>query len=234
MIKIHQEALTETDVLNTFSDTLLELYRLAREEPLERFHQTMMECVQNLIPFDAAWWGRSAVTTGRPDYQHSTYFYRLPGEYFESWKKIRNCDTTIQRVFDHPGKAVHLDMQDPGVSDELKSLAGEYGYEHIGCVMLFEDVASNNNHLSLYRGDKSHPFSQRELALMEALMPHMVSAAVNNNIRNVNVVSMNYAAGQQYSLAVSNTQGLLHSAEPGLISLFNLEWPQWRGPKLPF
>ena len=54
MIKIHQEALTETDVLNTFSDTLLELYRLAREEPLERFHQTMMECVQNLIPFDAA------------------------------------------------------------------------------------------------------------------------------------------------------------------------------------
>ena len=224
----------DTDLLVCFSQTVLELYRLAREEPLERFHQTMMECIQALIPFDAAWWGRSAVTLDGPDYLHSSYFYHLPDHYFDSWQKIRDRDTTIDRVFNQPQRAVQLDMSDASVSDELKNLAKDYGFDYLACVMLNEGVAANNNHLSLYRSLNSGPFTSKELTLMEILIPHMVSATVNNNIRNVNVVSMMHSAGQQYALAVSNTDGLLHSAEPGLVSLFNIEWPEWHGPRLPF
>ncbi len=64
-------------------------------------------------------------------------------------------------------------------------------------------------------------------------MPHLLSAASINQIRNTNVF-MESNTENPMSLAVSDTNGVLQSSEPGLVDLLLTEWPDWRGPQLPF
>ena len=42
-----------------FNALVLELQRLAQEQPLSRFHDQILQRVRALIPFDQAWWGRA-------------------------------------------------------------------------------------------------------------------------------------------------------------------------------
>jgi len=43
------------------SALLLETYQLAREEPIERFHDTVLDCLTAALPFEKAWWGHAVV-----------------------------------------------------------------------------------------------------------------------------------------------------------------------------
>lgn len=86
MISLENQ-MSREDELTIFSQTLLEIYRLAREEPLESFLETMVECVQSLIPFNSAWWGRGSGAFSTIEYMHSIYLFNLSEDYYESWKK---------------------------------------------------------------------------------------------------------------------------------------------------
>src|SRR5450631_692031 len=87
--------------LTRFSAILLEIYRLAREETIERFHETVLECIKGALPFEKAWWGRAAQSEDGP-VERSSYLYGLPAEYLEDWQAIRHQDITVQRVHADP------------------------------------------------------------------------------------------------------------------------------------
>lgn len=223
----------DAELLSQFSHTLLEIYRLAREEPLERFLQTMLECIQSLIPFQSAWWGRGTPSSDEPELLQSFFLLGLPPDYFEDWKSIRKQDDTVERVFKEPGKPVVLTMDQPDISEGLKWLAHKYAFSELMCTISRDDITGFINHLSLYRGSDDPAFSAMELTLMQSLMPHLLSAASINQIRNVHAV-MESNTENPMSLAVSDANGVLQSSEPGLVDLLLTEWPDWRGPQLPF
>ena len=92
------------------SALLLETYQLAREEPIERFHDTVLDCLTAALPFEKAWWGRAALTPEGP-FEQSSHLYGLPRDYLDDWLAIRAEDITVQRSHAHPGHAVVIDTQ---------------------------------------------------------------------------------------------------------------------------
>jgi hypothetical protein len=89
--------------LAMFSAILLEIYRLAREESLERFHHTVLECLRPQLAFDKAWWGRAAQAADGP-HEHSSFLFGLPDHYIDDWKSIRQHDVTVARVHARPDR----------------------------------------------------------------------------------------------------------------------------------
>lgn len=69
-------------LLAAFGAAVLDINRLARDKTLERFHRTALERLQQLVPFQRAWWGRAALIDGVP-VEHSAHLFNLEEHYVE-------------------------------------------------------------------------------------------------------------------------------------------------------
>ncbi|WP_425640741.1 helix-turn-helix transcriptional regulator [Marinomonas gallaica] len=225
--------MSREDELTLFSQTLFEIYRLAREEPLESFLETMVECVQSLIPFNSAWLGRGSGAFSTLEYMHSNYLYNLPEDYYVSWKKVKDQDTALFETHRHLGKAISLNFMTDDISPELHSLGQDYQFDKLMCVLLLDRATGLGNHFSLYRNHSLPEYTEREKQLFQALMPHLLSASSINQIRS-HYHLFGSRTEAQVVLATCNGNGSLLSAEPALAELLQLEYPDWRGPQLPF
>ncbi|WP_293935257.1 helix-turn-helix transcriptional regulator [Iodobacter sp.] len=216
-----------------FAAVLLEIYRLAREESLLRFHQAVMECLLPLLPFDKAWWGRSAQGDAGPQ-EHSSYLFGLPESYVADWKSISHEDITVARVHAEPGVAVVVDMQHKESPAGLRWLGARYDIAELLCVISSDHLTLLSDHLELYRSLGAAPFSADERELLSCLMPHLVSAVSLNQIRSLQALRMSLEGAEpRLALAVCDGQGVLQSAEPAFAELLLAEWPDWFGPRLP-
>lgn len=217
--------------LASFSAVLLEIYRLAREESLARFHQTVLECLRPLLPFDKAWWGRAAQADDGP-HEHSSFLFGLPDSYIDDWKSIRHEDVTVERVHAHPGMAVVVDMGTADSPAGLRWLGERHGIGELLCVIHTDPVTQLSDHLALYRAQGAVPFGAAECELLSCLMPHLASAVSVNQIRTLQALRETLVE-QRLALAVCDQLGLLQCAEPGFVDLLLTEWPHWAGPQLP-
>ncbi|NVK72958.1 helix-turn-helix transcriptional regulator [Marinomonas sp. CT5] len=225
--------ISEHTAIDAFSKTLLEIYRLAREEPLERFLETMLECIQSIIPFKSAWWGRGSEATYTPSAMHSCYFYNLPDNYFDAWHNMRFFDNTLELIKKNSTNAIRIDFQKDTISEQLMKLGREFHFNKIMCVQNDDTISGLGNHLSLYR-DKSAPaFSTLELQLFQSLMPHLLVATSINHIRNCHEL-FGSPNGTEVVLATCDINGILRSCEPAFAELIQTEYPDWHGPQLPF
>jgi len=217
--------------LAAFSSALLEIYRLAREESLERFHQTALECLRPLLPFDKAWWGRAAQAADGP-HEHSSFLFGLPDGYLEDWKSIRQYDVTVTRVHACPGQAVIVDMQADDAPPQLQWLGQQHAIGELLCVIHIDPVTLLSDHLALYRQPGDPRFSLADCQLLSALMPHLASTVAINQIRTLQAVRQTLG-DPRLAMAVCDQHGTLHCAEPGFVDLLLTEWPRWTGPQLP-
>ena len=112
-------------LLQAFSTLTLDLQRLAQHQDIEHFQCHALARVSQLLAFDSAWWGRSAVINGLPQ-EHNSYLYQLPPDYLADWQSIRHLDVTVARVHASPGEAVIINMRDPASG----SAAGRCRFEH--------------------------------------------------------------------------------------------------------
>ena len=93
-----------------FNGCVLDLQRLAQEQPLARFHRHALQRLQALLAFDKAWWGHAAMVADLPE-ERSSQVFGLPTSYVEDWQSIREQDITIGLVQSRPGRAVIVDSQ---------------------------------------------------------------------------------------------------------------------------
>jgi len=233
MPKLDHHFTSEGAVIDAFSRTLLEVYRLAREEPMERFLETMLECIQSMIPFKSAWWGRGSEAIYTPGTMHSCYFYNLPDHYFDVWHKMRFFDNTIELVQANFGEAISINLQTDKVSEHLIKLGHEFHFNKIMCVQQNDKISGLGNHLSIYRDKYAPMFSKLEQQLFQALMPHLLAASSINHIRNCHAL-FGSNNGTDVVLATCDSNGLLRSSEPAFAELIQTEYPDWHGPQLPF
>ena len=215
-----------------FNALVLELQRLAQEQPLQRFHDQMLERSGELLPFAKAWWGRAALIDGLP-HEHSSHVYGLPASYVQDWQSIRDQDITVQRVHAHPGHAVIVDSQAADAPEGLRWLGARHGFGQFLCIIHIDPQTRLSVHLTLYRGPGDTPFSDAERCLLEHLMPHLVAAEGANQIRALVALRETLDGANTLSLAVCDRLGTLHHAERGFVERLLLEWPRWSGPHLP-
>ena len=232
--------ITPTDTVNPsnadtrlahLSALLLEIYQLAREEPIERFHDTVLDCLRAALPFDKAWWGRAALTPEGP-FEQSSHLYRLPARYLDDCLAIRPDDVAIERVHAAPGQAVLIDTRAADTPPGLRALGQDHGFGEFLCIVHNDPITQLSDHLSLYRTPDATPFTPDDCRLLECVMPHLAAAVALNQIRTL-MAMRESLGGQRLALAVCNREGVLYGAESGFAELLRGEWPGWVGPRLP-
>ncbi|WP_375741364.1 LuxR C-terminal-related transcriptional regulator [Pseudomonas boanensis] len=219
-----------TALLEQFSNTTLELQRLARDRSIERFHALALARVQQLLPFDRAWWGRAAMIDGMPE-EHSSHLFNLPPHYLDDWQSIRHDDITVPLVNAAPGKSVIVDCANstPG----LKWLGERHEIGEFLCVIHVDPQTQLSDHLTLYRAPAAKPFTTLDQLLLDNLMQHLTAAVSANQIRTLVAKRESLSNPRNLALAVCDSRGTLHCAERGFVDLLLTEWPDWTGPQMP-
>jgi DNA-binding CsgD family transcriptional regulator len=219
-------------LLEAFSAMTLELQRLAQDKDIEHFHHAALGCINQLLPFDSAWWGRAALIEGLPE-EHNSYLYKLPRSYLSDWQSIRHIDVTVGRVHDIPGQAVIVDMRDPSNGSGLNWLGESYGIGELLCIAYVDPQTHLSDHLTVYRAPEAPRFSDQDCRLLDNLMLHLVAAVSANQIRTLVAMRETLTRPRNLALAVCDQRGTLHCAERGFVDLLLTEWTDWTGPCLP-
>lgn len=210
-----------------FGALLLDLYRLAREESMADFQRCVLERLSEVLSFDAAWWGMSALDREL----HSSYPFRLPPRFVEVWSAVREHDVLADHVLAHPSVTLNLDRKSAPMSPENAAFMDEFRLRHTLCTVLMNPTLNLTTFLSLYRHD-DRPYNESERRLKELVMPHLWAAWTSNWIAQL-ASAQAHSFSSAVSLAVADQKGVLHAAEPRFSALAHLEWPEWQGPELP-
>lgn len=212
-----------------FSSLLWSINRLAQEQPLSSFHHAAFKCLQETLPFEKAWWGRAAHIDGHVK-EHSCHLFNLEPEFIEDWLFIQHEDITIDRVHREPGQAVIINMRKftPG----LCWLGERHGLGELICVIHTNPHTQLSDHLSLYRAPGAQTFSEHDRHLLTHLMTHLSAAVDASQVRTL-MARREHLTQQHLVLAVCDHQSVLHGVERGFADLMLLEWPGWKGPRLP-
>ena len=219
-------------LLQAFSTLTLDLQRIAQHQEIQHFQHPALARLSQLLAFDSAWWGRSAVIEGLPQ-EHSSCLYHLPPGYLADWQSIRHLDVTVGRVHATPGQAVIVDMRDPDNGSALNWLGQRHGLGELLCVIHIDPQTHLSDHLTLYRKPGAPRFSAHDCLLLNNLMLHLVAAVSANQIRTLVAMRETLTSPRSLALAVCDPRGVLQCAERGFIDLLLSEWPRWNGPTLP-
>ncbi|MBB3141443.1 helix-turn-helix transcriptional regulator [Halomonas organivorans] len=230
MSDMAQQAATETErQLAELSTLLLDIHRLSRERSLAAFHDAALQRLQQVLPFDKAWWGRAAHIDGRIE-EHSFHLFGLAAGFVEDWRSIQHDDVTVEHAHELPGQAVIVDMH--AHTSGLRWLGERHGLGELVCVIHTNPLTQLTDHLSLYCPLGAR-FDDRHRRLLTHLVAHLSAAVDANQIRTLIARRERLTQQQNLALAVCDRHGVLHSAERGFAELLSEEWPDWQGSQLP-
>ncbi|MBZ9557492.1 MULTISPECIES: helix-turn-helix transcriptional regulator [Modicisalibacter] len=217
-------------LLAAFSGLVWDINRLARERSLANFHAAVLEQLRDMIAFDKAWWGRSALVDGHIEV-HSCHLFDLPDAYVTDWRSVEEDDVTVQWAHRVPGQAIIVDLQ--ATTPGLKWLGDRYGIGELLFVMQINPRTRLSDHLSLYRPPGAERFDDRDRLLLTQLIAHLSEAVDASQIRTLVARRERLERQQSLALAVCDPMGVLHSVERGFATLLAREWPAWQGSRLP-
>lgn len=217
----------------SFSKALLELYRLARTEPIHEFQRRAFDALSERLEFDTGWWGTASQVPGEPPIVHATLPYRLPVTYASLWEAIREEDIIAQAVMAAPGTTVNFTRKQLYSSPGLASLMARFGITNCLCTVTMVWELNLMVFASLYRLEGKPPFNENERRYMQLLMPHLTAALTSNWMLHLERTRAARAAPGTGALAVVDRKGVLCVADPALSEQLRREWPNWIGPVLP-
>ncbi|WP_167481255.1 response regulator transcription factor [Acidovorax cavernicola] len=151
---------------------LLELYPRAAE-PDAPDAGGLLEWLSGHIAFDAAWFGRSVLEAGllRPEGGHT---HGLAPGFVADWCRVRHLDPMVPAALAHLGHGVAMTAQELPQAASMRAFAADHRIDNALSVIVHAPDSPWWMHLSLYGRDAA--FGARERALLELLMPHLVSA----------------------------------------------------------
>lgn len=163
-----------------FSQVTHDIYQAARKMPVQIFQSWLMEHLQKLIRFDAAWWGRATCTTDSPSAPniHGHYLFNLPDEFAQDWEAIKESDHFASRVTQTTSKTLISGIDDPDMSADLRRLLVEHQIARAICCVVEDPVIALNqsgalaegrliDFLSLYRNNPEDTYSSNEMILLQ-------------------------------------------------------------------
>lgn len=222
--------------MKTFSDLLLELYRLAQDAPAEEFQTRVLDTVREKLVFDSALWATGVIGPGGAK-PHAIFVYRQPPEMMEKWERIKPRDTIIFEAFNNLGRTVNAALgSDPGwqarFNADMRAHIKRYGMEHTLMTMIETPLLGLYTAVSFYRVDPGHPFTEAERLLKQNLMQHISEAWNINRFTFVNA-ARNNRTQPNHGRAICDSKGVLYNADRNFTGFMLAEWPDWNGPQLP-
>ncbi len=210
---------------------LLELYPLALTASIGEFETQLFSLLREHLDFDSAWLGRSTLVDGTP-LMHSNALYRLGPDFLSGWEEIKFKDPLVPLVKSAPGQPVHMLITDERMCPEFRRFTERHDMAQLLCVISVDPALNLWTHLSLYRNSLVPRFSARDAELGQLVMPHIASVLNINRVQYLERVR-HRTGTQRVSAAICDSAGVMLYADAAFADLVLLEWPEWRGGRLP-
>ncbi len=217
--------------LNEFSDALLELTVLAREQPVDGFQQKALSVVQRILPFDMAWWG--IMSPHESSFLlHSSHLYNLPARYVDVWEQTKRDDNVARAAREQPRQTAYFDERNLAAAPGLATLTFSHGIGQACCTADYARTGATFTFLSLYRAQHEPRFNADEQLLKQYLTPHLCASWEANRAFQIEHFKVS-ASGGEVAIAVIDRQFGIVSAEAQFRDVLDTQWPQWDGVSLP-
>lgn len=216
--------------LRVFNHVILELHRAGRETASRQFQPSALELIQEIIPFDSAWWGNAAA---EPMEIHQLYLFNCDDSILETYMPYIEQDFFRAALMAQPGVTINMSDLIPRERYVRTALYRECGKRYkvewsLG-TLLVEPVSLLHEFLTLWRHDGKKPFTETERQTKELLMPHIAEAHRAARLREV----LGEASEHNPGWAVADKRGFLREVSPGLVHCLREHWPDWQGSRLP-
>jgi DNA-binding CsgD family transcriptional regulator len=221
--------------LEALSNLILELYRAARETPVDEFQDLVLALVKVQTPFQYAHWGGGELTD-KGLVAHSVHLNNESPEILDDWAASNRSNTlVIDTVSGNPGRTLVYNTPTLFSSQEhavMLDYACRYG--HLNCMTI---TTMSKRHpygqwLSLYRADKHDHFGQADARMLEQVMPHLIEALEINRIIG-HVPSTHVDLEMPGARAVARTDGTLYHCGKKFAEILLEVWPDWKSAQLP-
>ena len=221
-------------MLQTFSNTLCELYESADSAELSAFPAEVIRLVGKLVRFDGSVLGTGESSAPGPDNLviHKAFVHGRDPEILADYAKVSMVDPMTNKFavgLSEP-LASSLSSIEPGTPfDELRDFYKRHRLQHL---LLFGDAGSDENParwLVLYRS-AGEAFNMQASQHLAAVWPHLARCLSINQLR---YLQRQFPQHQHNGVALINSIGRIQVAEPLFTKLCALEWPAGIGRKIP-
>ncbi len=213
---------------------VLGLYRAARRLPHAQMRTHVFESLNDLVPFDSAFWYRWAADAEHSQL-HAWCLYAQPESLIQEYAstELWRDDIVYARALTAPSGTAVCASYDDYESARMRNFLRRHRQEHILTIAFFQDVQGIAAGMSLYRDESRSTYSDAERRTIEAVMPHVVEAWRENWLQEVVRDASSSPERIEFSLAVIIPGLVLSEAQHNFGDLMHLEWPDWQGPRLP-
>lgn len=215
--------------MESLCNLVLEIYRAARETPVDEFQNLTLELVRAHTSFDSAHWGCGENTT-KGILAHSLYLHHESPEILQEWgTRNRKNSVIVDTVFAHSGHTFVYHTPELFTDDALmRDYSQRYGHLNNMTIGTMSARQPAGQWLSLYRSGKHEHFSKQDGHMLEHLMPHLVEALEIN--RMLGLVS---DSGMRGTRALVRKNGTICHCGRGFIEFMTGIWPDWNSGRLP-
>jgi DNA-binding CsgD family transcriptional regulator len=218
--------------VHLLSQALLDLHRSTRDVSPSEFQRQALDLLKPLIPFDAAAWPTGAIVAGEV-VVHTVHLAGVQPNFIETWERHKHEDHLVQRVMTNPGKAFKVCVRKEFAGTQiLRHHCRPNRMEQILCTSELDALTGLYNVVALYRSDPDDPFTERERRLFQVVGPHLAEAWTTNRIEYLKRTSTPASSGR-WSSGIADGQGVLHVMDHHFVERMLLEWPAWKGARLP-
>jgi len=220
--------------LDPLSKLILELYRTARETPVEEFQELALSLLKSQIPFRTAMWGEGEATDSG-FMINSVHLHNEPLEILHGWASLHRHDRLTDELMAAPGQAkiCHAPQTHHDAKDVL-DFAQRYGHLNI---LAIADPARNFHNgywqggfIGLYRANKHAHFGQVDQRFLEDVMPHLAEALAINRLLGTGQVS---GSGSTGARALARMDGTLYHCGKKFADILREIWPELKNGRLP-
>lgn len=220
--------------MDTLCKLILELYRAARETPVDEFQELALALVRAQTPFRSAFWGAGEMTEAGL-VAHSVHLHNEPPEMLDDWTSINPHDTVIDTVIGNPGRVLISHAPSRFNTPEqsiVLDYARRYGHLNSMVITTIGRIHPRGQWLSLYRAGKHDHFCQTDSRMLEQIMPHLIEALeINRMLGRVHIPHAD--SGTTGTRAIARMDGTLYHCGKRFAELLREAWPEWKSGRLP-
>ncbi|MPS48225.1 MAG: LuxR family transcriptional regulator [Methylobacillus sp.] len=220
-----------TSTVEAFSNVLLKLHDIAEYAPIDRYQELALDTVQEILPFDTAWWG--IMSPNEISFSlHGSHLHNLPNSFVPMWEELKYDDALAKAVEVKPAQTVYFDQPAFDEAPGLATLMGEHAVKQAFCTSHYLPSENAFVFLSLYREQGSPRFTLREGLLNKFLMPHLCALWESNRMRYSEQYKDRLHDESIY-LAIVDRQFQIFDADNTFFDILRQEWPKLNSLTLP-
>ena len=210
------------------------LYRSVVSVPAERFRGWALDSLSRVIPHDGALWGSGKWEERR---FHSLTLSKLPPAFAQALEQSVDDNPLIARLINGaPDTPTTMESVLPDArfykSKLYQNTFAPFGIERILSTLHLDRRSGLYSLVTLYRSDRSAPFTAAEQAMQRRLTYHLFNSL--SHAFFIHLARTHRDRPATAAAAVVDRRGLYHEAQPRFLDAMEQHFPDHTPKQLPF